>query len=356
MNVTPRAGRFVTARVGEAFGPKLAYETRRLAWVLSAEELAPLLEDLSVRRVARHLGFTATQESALRDGEERMRLYFLPVKEPVVHCDWAAFIALVGEAYGAEIKALLAQHAVALETTQFADVQAMDPQLDMLALYSAHGDARRSDPARYIASPNRLIDARAFLFHELGLNEHADLPFTRPQSDCGAARTLACMSANISLEELEFIDVTSGGDARAELWEADELQAATRTHGVPTRAKKRKSTAPRPIRKVLTNAVTAEKKLVAVGHKTAAGEEVYVSGVQGGKQKSRAASKPKKKKPAAKKKATKKPAAKKKATKRVIEESESEPSAAEEEQPAPKRARRAKSQATASSSSASSTK
>ena len=72
--------------------------------------------------------------------------------------------------------------------------------------------------------------------------------------------------------------------------------------GFAEKPKSRKSTASRPIRKVLTNAVTGEKRLVAVGHKTAEGEEVYVSGVQGRKQKSSAASKSKKKKPAAKKK------------------------------------------------------
>ena len=100
---------------------------------------------------------------------------------------------------------LLGVHRAALKQSSFAAIQSEDPSLDMVALDTAYADPRRSSPAVYTASRNRLVDARAFLCHELGLNEHADLPITQERTSAHATR--AAMVPSVSLKGLGYVDV-----------------------------------------------------------------------------------------------------------------------------------------------------
>jgi hypothetical protein len=197
-------GRFVTAGNSADFGPHLAFGARKLAWVLTAKELHGL-QGLTAVAVARKLAFGRVQEQAVLTGTQQMRVYLLPSADAVL-CEWDPFIDLVGLHYGPEILELLDVHRVALKQMAFAEIQREDPALDMAALDTAYGDPRRSSPGVYLASRNRLVDARAFLCHELGLNEHADLPFTQQRTSANA--TKASMVSNVSLEGLDYVDVS----------------------------------------------------------------------------------------------------------------------------------------------------
>jgi hypothetical protein len=165
--------RFITAPSGASIGPKLAFETRKLAWVLGGEELHAL-QGLKAGEVAARLKFGRTQEQAVLAGTQQMRVYLLPAADGVL-CEWDPFLDLVGKHYGPKVAARLDVHRSALRGIPYAEIQDADPAFNMAALDIAYAADRWSSPAVYTASANRLVDARAFLYHELGLNEHADL-------------------------------------------------------------------------------------------------------------------------------------------------------------------------------------
>ena len=196
-------GRFVTAPDPESLGPNLAYEERKLAWVLTGEELHAL-QGFNANKVADRLKFGCAQEEAVLGGTQVMRVYLLPATDAVL-CEWDTFLNLIGQHYDQQVATLLEVHRSALKQIPFTEIQQTDPTFDLVALDTAYGDDRRSSPTVYAASTNRLIDARAFLHHELGLNEHADLPFTQIRTSPEA--TKAYMVPNRSLIGLDYQDV-----------------------------------------------------------------------------------------------------------------------------------------------------
>ena len=176
---------------------------RKLAWVLTGQELHAL-QGFNASQVADRLKFGCAQEGAVLEGTQLIRVYLLPATDAVL-CEWDAFLNLIGQHYGHKVATLLEVHRSALKQIPFTEIQQTDPALDLVALDTAYGDGRRASPTVYAASTNRLIDARAFLHHELGLNEHADLPFTQIRTSAEA--TKAYMVPNRSLIGLDYQDV-----------------------------------------------------------------------------------------------------------------------------------------------------
>lgn len=158
-----------------------------------------------------------------------MRLYLIPDNE-AVRCDWDSFLDLVEVHYGKEVGRMLHLHKDNLKSKSLAEIQGEDLSVDLGILERgevepaeseckesdatlsienvrgakrarhSYGDPSAFDTTKYLASKNRLVDARAFLYHELGLNSEADLPFTQDRNHKWA--TLACMVPNRLLDEL----------------------------------------------------------------------------------------------------------------------------------------------------------
>mmetsp|Transcript_126898 Transcript_126898/g.224965 ORF Transcript_126898/g.224965 Transcript_126898/m.224965 type:complete len:281 (-) Transcript_126898:36-878(-) len=197
-------GRFLVQRADDEFGPRLTHPSKQLAWVLTGRQLFDL-QGRDCVDVARRLAQSHRVVGELQQGLAKMRLYVFPCSSAVL-CDWDSFLDLINQTYGNEVGGRLDVHRKALKTTPFSKIVNEDPALQLGELEqvvggsSVFGNPGLFDTRRYLQSANRLIDARAFLYHELGLNSEADLPYTKNRTAIGA--TLAYMVPNWPLQEV----------------------------------------------------------------------------------------------------------------------------------------------------------
>jgi len=190
----PLAGRFLVSTTEGLFSTHLTHETRRLAWVTSGLELFKL-HGKQALKVAEYLQFTGHILEDLRKHRRAMRLYLFS-SNFITLCTWDNFLQLIYRAYGDSIGKYLMKHSLALQLIPFHEIALEDQTYDIIALDKDYANPARLNPERYLLTGNRLIDARAFLYHEF---EFADLPYT---SSDPAKRVEAYMVQNNALRNI----------------------------------------------------------------------------------------------------------------------------------------------------------
>jgi hypothetical protein len=181
------AGRFLTAAASSTsyyFGSHLTHQHRKLAWVMVDDDLVAI-RGKSCSEVAAYLKLDDDSAADISKGIRRGRLYLLP-KHSAVLCDWDSLVGLMAREYGPLVGQLLCVHLEDFKSLTFDQIQQQDPAYDMLS-------SLKMTVEMYLQSTNSLAQARAFLMHEIGLNQYAQLPYT--SADKGN-RALAYMVAN----------------------------------------------------------------------------------------------------------------------------------------------------------------
>jgi hypothetical protein len=187
------------SRDEESFFPHLTRSDRKLAWVTTGYELVEYIHGKTAHEIAHSIKFDEVTMKAIEENKKKLRLFILPKDENVVLCKWDAFINLVAseEAYTSVIGDRLKIHLDAFENMTFDEIQATNPSIGIIKT--------KIGVSEYLESANSLVEARAFLYHELGLNEYAKLPY----ADRDHLDVLCYMTRNVEVPKEAWIDIRS---------------------------------------------------------------------------------------------------------------------------------------------------
>lgn len=163
------AGRVLKGRRRGDFRSLSDDPARRLVLLMGADGLARLLDSAGRDRL-RLLGYPAAYVDELEADGYQFELVVFPERPQDLLATWENLGRIVSQVMP-EAGARLAPRLAELEATPFAALQAQAPW-SMAEVYRAgRADPRFQDAARFARSAGEAWRARAFLFHELHLNE-----------------------------------------------------------------------------------------------------------------------------------------------------------------------------------------